>query len=147
MNTTIAYWDNLYPHFAPEEFFSPEGLTLFNKNIIPCDLSILHELEDLRARLNRANILDDEITITINKGSHRLRGYVTPREFLEDRPKEEGQIFSYHLWCAADISSNVPLDVVFSFAHVCKFKGIIKYPWGFHLDMRPGPSYIQQWEE
>jgi len=143
-------WDIFFPHFAPEEFFSPEGLTLFHdKNIIPCDLSIMQEIECLRGKLNWHRELGDlafneEISITINQGDDDLRGFVTPREWWEERTKTDGQLYSFHLWCAADISSNVYTESLFIVAKMCGFGGIIKYPWGLHLDLRRGVKYVAE---
>jgi hypothetical protein len=150
----VTEWDSLFPHFAPEEYFSPQGLHLFfHKNIVPCDPLIVHCLESLRKNLNEAQKLgviecDKEVTIQVNHGSKRLRGFVTPNEWYEHREKEPGQLYSFHLWCAADISSpEVSPEVLFQ--HAIKkdiygfsvFNCIIQYDWGLHVDVRRGEEY------
>jgi len=143
-------WDNTFPHFAPEEYFSPEGLLIFQqKNIIPCDLMVLGYLESLRYQLNFNRNegfipCSEEIYITINTKANNLRGFVTPGEWTAKRSKEEGQLFSFHLWCAVDILSNVPPSVLFHYAKLSNFTGIIKYHWGVHLDCRMSEQYIRE---
>jgi hypothetical protein len=143
-------WDEHFPHFAPEEYFSPEGLVLFHeRNIIPCDLSIMQEVERFRQRLNwsRDNggiVFNEEIKLYINTDDQKLRGFVTPREWWEERTKSEGQLYSYHLWCAVDVSSNVYVESLFTVAKMLCFGGIIKYPWGLHLDLRRGVPYVAE---
>jgi hypothetical protein len=143
----VTEWDTYFPHFAPEEMLSPGGMQLFKKNIIPFDPVVLLKVEQLRADLNRAvqqSAIEakEEIKIIINHGSDNLRGYVTPAEWIHKRHKKEGQSFSYHLWCAADISSpQVPPRTLFQFAKMIPFWGCIGYSWGVHVDMRRGEKY------
>ena len=150
-------WDFRFPHFAPEEFFSPEGLVIFHqKNIIPCDTALVFGLESLRTHLNwerEEGIIkaDKEITLVVNSGNRRLRGFVTPREWVYERPKTEGQLFSFHLFCAADVSSpEVTPRVIFDAASFPSrvgggfgFRGIVEYSWGVHLDRRCSDVYVK----
>jgi len=150
-------WDDWAPHFAPEEFLSPEGRILFHRNIIPFDPVVLNALEIFRILLNHNRMEgfipmeeDKEITLVINSnflngGNKNLRGFVTPYEWYAQRTKKPGQLYSYHLWCAADVSSpEVNSEILFHYAKLTPFQGIIKYPWGVHLDMRKGDQYIKE---
>lgn len=146
-------WDRNFPHFAPEEYFSPGGLHLFhNNNIIPCDTGLLHNLEKLRASLNMGREqgiidCDKEIYLLINTRGNTLRGFVTPEEWMYCRTKEDGQTYSFHLWCAADISSNVSPALLYMYANIVEtisFNGIIQYPGGVHVDLRRGEPYIRR---
>jgi hypothetical protein len=144
-------WDHYFPHFAPEEYLSPGGIHLFkNKNIVPFDPVIMLNVESMRFNLNYAReegfiLSDKEITLLINHDGLKLRGFVTPEEWKR-RDKEEGQTYSFHLWCAADISS--PEVSPYTLFHHAKlhmsFMGIIQYDWGIHVDMRRGDQYIKE---
>lgn len=142
-------WDNRFPHFKPREYLSPGGMDLFKKNIIPFDIDILDILEVLRTALNldRQELLRSgnitEVQLIVNHSAQQLRGFVTPEEWVYGRTKEKGQSFSYHLWCAADVSSpQVQPEVLFRYASLLKFRGIILYNWGVHLDLRRGPKWV-----
>jgi hypothetical protein len=151
MFTQNLDWHKQFPHFKPEEFFSPEGLRLFYSGIIPCDLGILYELERLRTNLNKEGDRlrgliphGEEVKLYINHGKEDLRGFVTPQEWYIRRKKSPGQKFSFHLWCAADVSSNLQPYEVFKAAKRLNFGGVIKYDWGVHLDLRRGPRYVEE---
>lgn len=152
-------WTVTFPHFSPEEYFSPDGMSLFNRNIIPCDLTILHSLEHLRYSLNLAReegdvVSDSEVGIVINHGGEVLRGFVSPGEWVNMRSKRADQIFSFHLWCAADIhSSQISANDLYNFitGHLLMsgkytsralFNGVIKYPWGVHVDLRQSTLFL-----
>jgi len=142
-----AEWDYRFPHFEPREYLSPGGMDLFKKNIIPFDTGILDTVEVLRTTLNvdRVELTgeDYDIPLIINQRTHQLRGFVTPEEWVYGRTKEKGQSYSYHLWCAADVSSpSVEPEVLFRYANLLKFRGIILYDWGLHLDLRRGPKWV-----
>ena len=144
-------WHRFFKHFEPEEYLSPGGLVLFHKkNIIPFDPIILLAIEQLRDSLNynrnEGHIYSKkEITLVINTGDQNLRGFVTPEEWYFKRPREKDQIYSFHLWCAADLHSpELPIYTLFHYAKLQNFPGLIRHSGYIHADYRTGEPYVKE---
>lgn len=119
-------WDLQF--FEPKEVLSPDGLALLDRGILPISFQALRQLERFRALVGRP--------LRCNHGNQRLRGFRSMRECA--KLYGEDRLFSFHLWCAFDLSSDyIAPDVLFKKAvRSGLFGGIGSYGWGVHVDCR-----------
>ena len=125
----LTNWNEISPHFAPEEIFSEESLSAFRRNIILVNFSALHFLNDFRRYIG--------YPLLVNFDNHTNRGV---RTYIENA-KVGGGEFSYHM-------QGIAFDITCLTLSVEELKeAAIKFGWsgiGFypernfiHCDLRP----------
>lgn len=128
-------WSDRWPFFTPEEIFSPDQLELFvNKGVCPYSFRSLDKLHDFRRFV--------DLPLMVNTPQHRRRGSRSLREVheinLDTRAPAEEWGYSFHLWCAFDITCPI-LDTLDLYHKALEFKlwgGIGLYPNFIHCDDR-----------
>lgn len=128
-------WSERWPDFKPEELMSPVQLELlFTKRVMPYAFRALDKLQEFRVFLDKPLI--------INRGHHRKRGARSINEVVSLIPdfSSNPTAYSFHLWCAFDISCpELPVKELYQeLKDWGKFKGLGYYPEkGFvHVDDR-----------
>lgn len=95
-------WAIRWPSFRPQEILSTTQLKLFEeRGVIVYSFRALDKLEIFRKRI--------AVPLLINHGDLHLRGARSLKEVFETnsatRGADEKWGYSFHLWCAFDISS------------------------------------------
>ena len=119
-----------WPHFAPEEVLSPDGLFQYkNRSILLIQPILLDKLEMFRQHLNKS--------LLINHAGLRFRGYRSPKENYEI---VKGETYSFHMQgLAADIScKGLSTEELYKAALAFGFTGVGFYPRQYfvHVDVR-----------
>lgn len=132
-------WSKRWPHFTQEELFSPDQLSLIKtKGVFPYSFRALDKLHQFRESLG--------VSLLINGGKYKRRGGRSMADVYEineaTRGKGRGMEYSFHLWCAFDVSSPEmqPEQV---FRRACDSKlwgGVGLYDSFVHLDDRDSLS-------
>lgn len=130
----------IWPHIAPEEILSPDGLRELVKGILLVQPALLDKLEIFRTYIG--------YPLKINHAGLFYRGYRSPKENYD---VVKGEQYSFHMQgLAADISvSGISLEELRAKAVSFGWHGIGFYPEKnfIHCDLRPrlNPSAIVQW--
>lgn len=135
MTVNLDNWAKRWPSFKPEEILSPTQLILFNsKGVFPYSFRAIDKLQTFRdfvAKPLKVNHLG------LNKrGARSLwEVYQTNRE---SRGNEEGWGWSFHLWCAFDVScDSMTSKELFALAVDCGlWGGVGLYDTFIHVDDR-----------
>ena len=132
-------WKKRWPHFTQEELFSPDQLFLIKtKGVFPYSFRSLDKLHKFREFV--------EAPLIINNSGHKRRGARSMGEVYEinreTRGKLRGWEYSFHLWCAFDVSSTKlsSLELYHKALDFGQWGGIGLYDTFVHLDDRDSLS-------
>lgn len=140
MENEPVNWDSRFPDFRIEEILSPDQLVLFHtKHVFPYSLKALDKLQAFRKFVGSS--------LVVNKTGSFRRGARSMREVYEinrqTRSRERGWEYSFHLWCAFDVSSgSIPSSQLFEMAvdfkdeKLGRWGGIGLYDTFVHVDDR-----------
>lgn len=128
-------WAKRWPSFKPDEVLSPDQRKLLQeKKVLALSEHALDTLQEFRHYLGEP--------IKINHAGLTKRGARSLKEVYEvnreTRGKERGWEWSFHLWCAFDISCDeIPPDELYTQAfQFGKWGGIGLYNTFVHVDTR-----------
>lgn len=128
-------WKFRWPHFSPNEILSPDQLNLFrDRGIVPYSFRALDKLEHFRILLGEP--------ILVNQPGLMHRGARSIKEVhdlnMTVRKNAEEWSYSFHLWCAFDISvKSLTPELLMQAAIESKlWKGIGLYKTWVHVDDR-----------
>jgi len=134
----LSKWADRWPHFRPEEVFSDAQLLHLVRGVCPYSFRALDKLHDFRVFVGSPLIC--------NSGAHRRRGARSISEVIQINKKTRGALsgegYSFHLWCAFDLSSNhYSPDELYKKALDFKlWGGIGRYDTFIHVDDRDNLS-------
>ena len=86
-------WD--YKYFRPSELLSPDGIALLERGILPISSAAIHKLIRIREFFNTP--------FYVNHGWLTLRGWRSP---AENYSIHKDYRFSFHTWCAFDVTQD-----------------------------------------
>lgn len=119
-----------WPHFAPQEVLSPDGLAQLERGILLIQPTLLDKLEEFRQQLGEP--------LAVNHNGLQYRGYRSPNENYNI---VHGEKYSFHMQgLAADIScKNLRISDLRAKAMAFGFHGVGYYPNRLfvHVDLRP----------
>lgn len=97
----MIQWSDRWPDFKPEELLSPTQLKLYEvKGVFPYSFRALDKLQAFRRFVGAPFLVNHEKLLR--------RGARSPREVFdinsETRGNDRAWEYSFHLWCAFDIS-------------------------------------------
>ena len=110
----LSDWSSRWPSFTLAEVLSDDQLKLFkSKGVFPYSFKALDKLQDFR------NFID--APLLINHGGSMRRAARSMKDVYEinreTRGKERGWEYSFHLWCAFDLTCpGKPSTELFSLA-------------------------------
>lgn len=125
----LKEWQDRFPYFSPKEVLSPQGLYLFNFQIIKIDFPAMNKLCELREKVG-------PLICNSEKFNLKLRGYRSHEENLSIKGSAK---YSFHIQGKAfDIHSNAlsPHELAEE-ALVLGFSGVVIYSNRIHCDIRP----------
>jgi hypothetical protein len=134
-----------WPNFKVEEVLSPTQLQLFErKGVFPYSFRALDKLQEFRTFVG--------LPFLINHGSLERRGARSMKDVFEinsqTRGRERAWEWSFHLWCAFDISVEgmSPMDLYEKAIDFGKWGGIGIYNTFVHVDDRDWFDMPQRWD-
>jgi len=131
MNELEKLFERRWPNFKPEEILSPDMIELWEKKgVFPYSFCALDGLQFLRRDLGKP--------IIVNHSADCRRGARSIPEAVSLINEAKAQRYSFHLWCAFDISV-VGMTSVQLYEAIVKsafFFGIGVYDTFIHIDDR-----------
>lgn len=136
-------WLKRWPSFKIEEILSPDQLVLFHsKGVFPYSFKALDKLQEFRDFVG--------LPLLINHGGSTHRGARSMQDVFEinkrTRGQDKGWEYSFHLWCAFDVSpgdNNLSVQGLYNAAiSFHKWGGIGRYDTFVHVDDRDNLSGI-----
>lgn len=121
-----ARWVNRWPNFSPEEVLSSDQLALCERGVFPFSFTFMDNLQAFRDLVG---------PLLVNHAGMTRRGFRSPGDLAGIY---EDARYSFHLWCACDVSSSKyePVELFYKALEFRRFKGLGLYPTFLHLDGR-----------
>jgi hypothetical protein len=135
-------WEERWPDFKPDEILSPRALYLLTqKGVFPFSFRALDKLQAFRAFVGSP--------LLVNHHTHKRRGVRTVLDLTElnEDLNRDRYMYSFHLWCAFDLSSTVlnPHELYEYAVDFDQWGGIGRYSWGVHVDDRDSFGDVATW--
>lgn len=138
-------WADRWPDFKIEEILSPDQLSLFNrKGVFPYSFRALDKLQAFRRFVDKPFL--------INHMGLQRRGSRSMREVFsinsDTRGKDRAWEYSFHLWCAFDISVDglSPMELFEKAIGFGQWGGVGLYNSFVHCDDRDHFGPVAHWD-